>query len=134
MGKAKTVSHSFSSLEREHTELEYLFGLHQRALLAKNIDTALAILNTFQNQLDEHVDYEERTLLPIYAEEGGEIEGGTLKIFQAEHEKLRKDVSHLSSKTDELYAASDMTGAILALLDEETLFKGLFHHHALREK
>lgn len=127
-------AHSFCSLLDEHTELDHLFESHQRALLAKNVDTALAVLTTFGNELDQHIDYEERTLLPFYAEEGGETEGGTLKIFQAEHRKLREGASRLTRKTEALYSSPDVMGSILALLDEEAMFKGLFRHHALREK
>ena len=129
-----TCAHSFSSLLDEHAELEHLFNSHQRALLAKNVDTALAALTTFGDELDQHIDYEEHTLFPVFAEEGGETEGATLKIFQAEHRKLLEGAVRLTRKTEALYASTDMMASILALLDEEAMFKGLFHHHALREK
>jgi iron-sulfur cluster repair protein YtfE (RIC family) len=129
-----TCGHSFSSLLDEHTELEHLFDSHQRALLARNVDTALAALNTFGDELDQHIDYEEHTLLPVFAEEGGETAGATLKIFQAEHRKLLEGATRLTRKTEALYASTDMMGAILELLDEEAMYKGLFHHHSLREK
>jgi iron-sulfur cluster repair protein YtfE (RIC family) len=118
----------------EHAELDRLFNSHQRALLEGNVGTALAVLRTFNDELFEHIDYEEEQLLPIFAEEGGETEGATLAIFQAEHRKLRKNADALAGKTEALYASSDLTGSILALLDEETMFKGLLHHHTLREK
>ena len=130
----KTCRHSFSSLEGEHEELEHLFGHHQRALLERNVGTALAVLTTFGDELEQHIEYEEETLLPFYAEEGGETPGGTLKIFQAEHRKLREGTTRLVGKTQALYASKDMMGSILALLDEEAMFKGLFRHHSLREK
>jgi iron-sulfur cluster repair protein YtfE (RIC family) len=129
-----THSHSFSSLQGEHVELEHLFDSHQRALLKRNVDTALAVLSTFADELDQHIEYEEHTLLPVYAEERGETEGGTLKIFQAEHRKLRQDTARLTRRTEALYSATDVMGSILGLLDEEAMFKGLFRHHALREK
>jgi iron-sulfur cluster repair protein YtfE (RIC family) len=131
---ARTHAHSFSSLVGEHAELDRLFDVHQRALIEGNVGTALLVLKTFADELYEHIDYEEEKLLPIFAEEGGETEGATLKIFQAEHQKLRKDAAKLTHKTEQLYATSDLVGGILALLDEETMFKGLFHHHAIREK
>jgi iron-sulfur cluster repair protein YtfE (RIC family) len=130
----KTGRHSFATLEGEHTELEHLFDSHQRALLDKNIGTAVAALNTFGDELEQHIEYEEETLLPYYAAHGGETEGGTLKIFQAEHQKLRQESVRLAAKTNALYASNDVGASILALLDEEAMFKGLFHHHALRER
>jgi iron-sulfur cluster repair protein YtfE (RIC family) len=130
----KTSRHSFSLLEREHAELEHLLDSHQRALLNKNIGTAVAALNTFGDELEQHIEYEEETLLPYYAEHGGETEGGTLTIFQAEHQKLREESVRLAAKTHALYSSKDVMGSILELLDEEAMFKGLFRHHALREK
>jgi iron-sulfur cluster repair protein YtfE (RIC family) len=125
--------HSFSCLIGEHAELERLFDSHQRAVLEGNVGTAVAALKTFDDELWEHIDYEEKTLLPLFAQEGGETEGATLKIFQAEHRKLREQADRLTKKTQALFASSDLTGSIIALMDEEALFKGLFHHHALRE-
>src|SRR5438128_758145 len=112
--------HSFSCLIGEHAELERLFDSHQRALLEGNVGTALAVLKTFGDELHEHIDYEENILLPIFAE-GGETEGATLKIFQAEHRKLHEQTEKLVKKTQALYASSDLTGAIISVLDDETL-------------
>lgn len=125
---------SFSSLVGEHAELDRLFNSHQRALLARNVDTALAVLTTFGDELTSHMDYEEEKLLPLYADLGAETAGGTLQIFQAEHRKLREDIASLTRHTEALYSSGDILGSILSLLDEEAMFKGLFHHHALRER
>jgi iron-sulfur cluster repair protein YtfE (RIC family) len=130
----KKYAHSFSCLIGEHAELERLFDSHQRAVLEGNVGTALAVLKTFQDELCDHIDYEEKTLLPLFAEEGGETEGATLAIFQAEHRKLREQADKLARKTQALFASSDLMGSIIALMDEEAWFKGLFHHHVLREK
>jgi iron-sulfur cluster repair protein YtfE (RIC family) len=130
----KKYAHSFSCLIGEHAELERLFDSHQRALLERNVGAAAAVLKAFDDELCEHIDYEEAILLPLFAQEGGETEGATLEIFQAEHRKLREQAEKLTRKTQALFASSDLMGSIIALMDEETLFKGLFHHHALREK
>ena len=63
------AEHSFSSLQCEHTDLERVFEKPQRALL------------------------------PLYKTKGGEVEGGTLPIFQAEHRKLREIVARLARHT-----------------------------------
>jgi iron-sulfur cluster repair protein YtfE (RIC family) len=131
---SKEYAHSFSCLVGEHAELERLFDSHQRALLEGDVGTAVAVLKTFEDELYEHIDFEEKTLLPLFAEEGGETEGATLEIFQAEHRKLREQTDKLTRKTVALFASSDLMGSIITLMDEEALFKGLFHHHALREK
>ena len=126
--------HTFSSLEEEHEDLERLFEIHQRALLAHDISAAIATITTFENRLKWHIGFEEEVLLPLYKAKAGEVEGGTLPIFQAEHRKLGESVATLSHHTAGLHDAPDTLAAILSLLDEEALFKGLLNHHALREK
>jgi hemerythrin-like domain-containing protein len=125
---------SFSSLSKNHAELHWLFDNHQRALLAKDVDLAIAKLTTFGNVLNRHIDFQEQRLLPLYVNQGAETPGGTLLIFQAEHRKLRDELMKLRQLTDELPMAHDLSGSILALLDEETAFKSLFRHHAAREQ
>jgi hemerythrin-like domain-containing protein len=131
---AQIAGHTFSLLLSEHTDLTCLFEKHQRALFSKDIGTALAAITRFGNELKRHIDYEENVLLPLYSAKGAETEGGTLTIFNAEHRKLKDTADNLARKTAAIYASSDMLGSILKLLDEETLFKGLFDHHALREQ
>ena len=126
--------HTFSSLLSEHVDLEHLFENHQRALISRDITAALANITTFESELMRHIDFEEKVVLPLYKSKGAEVEGGTLPIFQAEHRKLREATVNLTRHTAALYAAQDMLGSILRLLDEEALFKGLFNHHALREQ
>jgi len=125
---------SFTSLSKHHEELERLFDQHQRALLASDIGAAVATLTSYQTALEQHVDFEERRLLPLYADKAAETAGGTLEIFQAEHRKLRESLHLLIQKTELLYTSHDISGAILQLLTEETAFKGLFEHHAIREQ
>ena len=125
---------SFTSLIRRHQELEHLFDQHQRALLASDISAAVAALTTFQRALESHIDFEQRRLLPLYADKAAETAGATLEIFQAEHRKLRESVHMLLQKTELLYTSHDLPGAILELLTEETTFRGLLHHHAAREQ
>jgi hemerythrin-like domain-containing protein len=91
-------------------------------------------VKAFGDEIYEHIEYEEKTLLPVFAEEGGETEGATLEIFLSEHRKLREQADKLIAKTQVLFASTDLMGSIIALMDDEALFKGLFHHHALREK
>jgi hemerythrin-like domain-containing protein len=129
-----TAKPTFSSVLAEHAELEDLFAKHQRALLTKDIPAAVATLTTFENELGRHIAFEDQVLLPLYASKGAEVEGATLPIFHAEHRKLREMAAKLVRETDALDGSSDLLGAILQLLDDESLFKGLFAHHGLREE
>jgi hemerythrin-like domain-containing protein len=127
-------SNTFSSLLSEHEELEALFDKHQRALLMRDIGAAVATIATFDNALQRHIAYEDEVLLPLYAAKKAETEGATLPIFHAEHRKLRETAANLATRTRDLYESGDLLASILRLLDDEALFKGLFCHHAMREK
>jgi len=129
-----SAKQTFASVRAQHSELERLFDKHQRALLSKDLEGALATLKTFENELDRHIALEDEVLLPLYAAKGGEVEGGTLSIFHAEHRKLREMTGNLARETAVLESSPDLLGSILKLLDQEALFKGLFSHHALREE
>ena len=48
------TSHKFSNLLSEHDELEALFDKHQRALITKDLGTAVATISTFENVLTAH--------------------------------------------------------------------------------
>ena len=129
-----TAKPTFSSVLAEHSELEDLFAKHQRALLTKDVPAAVATLKTFENQLGRHIAFEDQVLLPLYASKGTEVEGATLPIFHAEHHKLKEMAAKLARQTEALDGSADLLGAILQLLDDEALFKGLFAHHGLREE
>ena len=125
---------AFSSVLAEHSALDELFGKHQRALLTRDLEGAVATLKTFENALGRHISFEDEVLLPLYASKGAEVAGGTLPIFHAEHRKLREITQNLVRQTEALDLSQDVLGAILRLMDDEALFKGLFAHHALREE
>jgi regulator of cell morphogenesis and NO signaling len=129
----EAVKHSLSFLLSEHHELDEFFNKHQRALLMRDLDGAVAMLTTFENALNRHIAYEDEVLLPLFAAKRAETEGATLPIFHAEHAKLRQMCAKLSQDAINLYDSCDILGSILKLLDEEALFKGLFSHHAQRE-
>jgi iron-sulfur cluster repair protein YtfE (RIC family) len=122
------------SLVSEHDELDQLFEEHQRALLTRDLDVALAMIMVFEKALERHMEYENEVLQPLYADKKAETEGATLRIFRSEHRKLREMCANLAHSTAALNSSSDVLTSILKLLDEEALFKGLFRHHAQREE
>jgi iron-sulfur cluster repair protein YtfE (RIC family) len=126
------TANSYASLAKDHKGLDRLFDSHQRGLLAGDIEVALAALTKFRSDLERHIDFEERRLLPLYADQGTETAGETLKIFQAEHRKLRHDIASLTQRTEQLFKSVDLPGSTLALLSDEVEFKNLFHHHVAR--
>src|SRR5438876_959549 len=98
------TGHTFSLLIDEHADLERVFENHQRALISRDIPKACAAIFTFENDLTRHIGFEEEVLLPLYKAKGGEVEGGTLPIFQAEHRKLRGMAANLARYTEALYS------------------------------
>jgi hypothetical protein len=120
------AGHTFSSLQCEHTDLERLFEKHQRALISRDVPVAFATIVTFESNLTRHIAFEEEVLLPLYKTKGGEVEGGTLPIFQAEHRKLREIVARLAQHTDRLYTRPDIVGAILEFSMKKHCSKGLW--------
>jgi hemerythrin-like domain-containing protein len=134
MNLKESVDPSLGILLDEHEHLGRLFDSHQRALLAKDIDNATLLLSKFQDDLLRHIRFEETSVLPKYVQEAGETEGGTLAIFQAEHRKLQEMIDSLRRATLHLFSARDLDAQIIAIFEKETLFKGLFQHHAHREQ
>jgi iron-sulfur cluster repair protein YtfE (RIC family) len=128
-----SLNKTLGFLSDDHEKLHRLFENHQRALLAKHIDSAITTLLKFQGDLERHIHFEETSLLAKYAQEGGETAGGTLTIFLSEHRKLRQLLDKLSHETAALYTARDIDAEIIRIFDEEAMFKGLLSHHALRE-
>jgi hemerythrin-like domain-containing protein len=124
----------FGAVISEHIDLEHLFEKHQRALLSRDIAASVATIQAFERALNQHIAFEDDVLLPLYASKGAEVEGGTLPIFLAEHRKLREMAADLSRRSALLENSPDILGAILEILDQEALFKGLFSHHAVREE
>jgi len=125
---------TFTSLERHHDELARLFDSHQRALLASDIDLALAALSKLRSELESHIEFEEHRVINVYADHSAETPGATIAIFQAEHRKLLDRIADLQRKTELLWSASDLPGEILQLLSDEVAFKTLFQHHMAREQ
>lgn len=128
------TANSYASLSKGHKDLDHLFDSHQRGLLVGDIKVSLAALTKFRSDLERHIDFEERRLLPLYADQGTKTAGETLKILQAEHRKLRHDVAGLTQRTEQLFNSVDLPGSTLALLSDEVEFKKLFHRHVDREQ
>ena len=101
-----TPKTTFATIAAEHSEMEHLFDNHQRALLSKDLEGAVAALQTFENKLNRHIAIEDEVLLPLYVAKGGEVAGGTLSIFHAEHQKLQDMVFNMVRSTAVLPGAS----------------------------
>jgi hemerythrin-like domain-containing protein len=124
---------SFNGLLDVHDEIDELFLQHQEALLSLDLNAAREKLAAFQEELFEHMALEEEELFPIYAR-AGEIQGGGVGLFAAEHRKMREMLTRFTQMLDAIDPASaNVKRAVIELLDAETSFKSLMAHHDLRE-
>ncbi len=131
---APTVPPSFLSLLDVHARLNELFLLHQETLLMQDIHLARERLLQFERELLAHMIFEEERLFPIY-ERAGRIPGGPLELFAGEHRKMRLFLDRFKQKLDEwLSHPPDLKRRIIALFDEQAMFKHLVEHHDLREQ
>src|SRR5512143_35993 len=92
---------SFLSLLEIHEHLNETFLLHQEALLALDVDLALARLREFERELRAHMRVEEELLLPVYAR-AGRIKGGPIEFYTGEHKKMLEFLARFSEKLEQL--------------------------------
>jgi hypothetical protein len=78
---------SFLSLLKIHEHLNEMLLLHQEALLALDVELALARLKQFERQLRAHMRVEEDLLLPVYVR-AGRIQGGPVEFYTGEHKRM----------------------------------------------
>jgi molybdopterin-guanine dinucleotide biosynthesis protein B len=125
---------SFLSLLAAHAHLDALFLLHQEALLALDVASALQTLTQYQQALDAHMRYEEELLLPVY-KRAGRIQGGAVEFFTGEHQRMREMLERIEEALDHLWRSpADLRRHIIELFDREAAFKQLAEHHDQRER
>ncbi|MEW6128559.1 MAG: hemerythrin domain-containing protein [Acidobacteriota bacterium] len=125
---------TFLTLITFHQNLNELFIRHQEALLDGDIEAATDRLDEFIKQLREHMDYEEKHLLPVY-QRAGEIRGGAVEFFTGEHRKMLELLARIQDSLN-LFATNpeNLKRRIIKLFDEEAAFKSLVEHHDMREE
>ncbi|HEY4000041.1 MAG TPA: hemerythrin domain-containing protein [Candidatus Xenobia bacterium] len=128
--EGKAVNHWQRALDC-HAAHAACFAAHQAALLDRDLAAADRLLTTYEADLLSHMAVEERGVLPLYRDRGGERPGGTVDLFLREHDKLRTALRHLRQC---LAGLSPAPAAIIDLLDRECAYKNLMAHHDLRER
>ena len=120
-------------LKRVHDLIDAMFFDHQKALIHFEFEKALTLLETYESVLLRHMQDEELTLLPVYAERAVFSGAGSPKLFFDDHAKMRSYVEVFKQKTSELPNAPDVDRALLQLLDREAFYLRLCGHHDKRE-
>lgn len=120
-------------LKRVHDLIDAMFFDHQKALIHFEFEKASSLLETYEGVLLRHMQDEELTLLPVYAERAVFSGAGSPKLFFDDHAKMRSYVEVFKQKTSELPNAPDVDRALLQLLDREAFYLRLCSHHDKRE-
>lgn len=124
---------TFQRLLEVHRALDELFFEHQAALLGLDFNRAQRRLAEYRSELVEHMRYEEEVLLPVY-ERAGAISGGPIELFIGEHRRMMEFIDRFSAAAEKLEDAPDALRGVIALLDDEAVFKNLCQHHDQRER
>jgi len=110
---------SFLSLLQVHEHLNEMLLSHQEALLALDVDLALARLKQFELDIRAHMRVEEDLLLPVYAR-AGRIQGGPIEFFTGEHKKMLEFLGRFVDKLEDLKInTTTLNRRIIELLDEK---------------
>lgn len=123
-------------LEREHVEQLRQFQAHQEYLVMRDPGRALEVLVNFEDRLVNHMELEERYLLPLCEPDVERPGHWGPRVYALEHKRIR---ALLASVRMRLAAQCVKSGGVLIaadvvdLLDEETSLKHLLSHHQTRE-
>lgn len=118
-----------------HTHLDALFLEHQTAVLDRDVTSARGALEAYAIALDAHMNEEQTHVLPLYKARVPEQPGGQTQMFLDEHARIRVLLADLQKKVDALCGIDRPDAkSVLALLDQETQFKGYMDHHDRRER
>ena len=120
-------------LKRVHDLIDTMFFDHQKSLIHFEFEKAFSLLETYEAVLLRHMQDEELTLLPVYAERAVFSGAGSPKLFFDDHAKMRSYVEVFKQKILELPSAPDVDRALLQLLDREAFYLRLCSHHDKRE-
>ncbi|MBL8208545.1 MAG: hemerythrin domain-containing protein [Blastocatellia bacterium] len=125
---------SFLDVLKIHEYLDELFLQHQEALLQLDIELAAERLRFYECQLHIHMQVEEELLLPVYAR-AGKIPGGPPEFFTGEHQRMREFLTRFTATLVEMNRdRTNLPRRVLALFDEEAMYKNLCLHHDQRER
>ncbi len=120
-----------------HQQLDEIFLLHQEALLQGHLQAAADILDAFNTCHTLHMNFEDKVLLPMYAdlEEQGKWNA---TLYHQEHQKIQDLYGRIEEGLQWLIKQSldpsQLRRNIINLLDREKSFKGLCEHHQEREE
>ena len=124
-------------LEREHVEQLKQFQAHQEHLILRESRRALEILIDFESRLLNHMELEERYLLPLCETHIDRAGHWGPRIYAQEHRRMKELLAAARMRLAAHCVKGDgaMTPAdVISLVDEEKTLKHLISHHQAREE
>ena len=126
---------SVTALLETHARMERYLVLHQEALLDMDLPMARQFLQEHAALTRRHIGEEEQVLFPVYGARVGELPGGSLEQFRAEHGLIQRTLDELLEKAADLRLDQrDIRRRVIALFDREAMYKHLLDHHDRRER
>lgn len=119
-----------------HADIAEKLAVHRDLVVGLEFGRALEALGEFERALRDHMEAEERHILPLYeARVAPAPLGGDPEFFRLEHRNLLKNLAEIAARLTKL-AADPKAGRRQAheFLDAEHLFIHLLEHHDLRER
>lgn len=96
----------------DHNRLDHLFEAH-RLNIKSNQLTARNNFNEFRRGLEQHIEWEEKILFPIFEEKTGTYGMGPTTVMRMEHQEIRKQLDSIQdSLSGENVVASEGTELI----------------------
>jgi len=129
------MAKTFSELEQDHRELSELLVQHQIALTELDLDRALRLLAQFDREIRAHAAWEDKELLPIYEKRAEPTHVGDPAILRAEHHKIEGHLDLFRARVQQLDPDDpDLRRRVIAVIDDQRIFKQVLKHHAEREE
>lgn len=119
-------------LEREHRVLERLLETHQVALVSGNRLRAAHCLHRYRDLLAFHLHVEEQFFEA--AGEGIRFTRWPATTYRAEHRKLLALLDRLLTRFESLSRGPLDPLQLIALIEQEKVFKTVAEHHHQREE
>lgn len=119
-------------LRGQHFSLGDLFARHQEALVDRRWAEAARLLGEYGQRLLEHIDFEERHLLPRCDVVGPARWPSA--VYRAEHRRIEQLLRKAADRLTHARGSAATSAVLISLLDDERTLKRLLEHHHEREE
>jgi DUF438 domain-containing protein len=119
-------------LLEQHVAFYDLFARHQVALLDRRLIDAARLLEDYDDQLRQHIAFQESHLLPQRSR--APAARWPVRVYLAEHRRIVQLLTSLRERLERERRRGMTSTSLISLLDEERALKYLVEHHHAREE